>query len=336
MKVILAAPFYHQPRGNKVTVERISNGLQEAGLDTKIISSTDPANYKKQLNGDIYHGFHASHFFQFMKNRGETLQPYALTLTGTDLNHDLFHPDKREEVIQALISARAIHVFTEEAKEKLLKELPSLAEKTYTIPQGVSPMKLNTRLKAKEPGTFLFILPAGIRKVKNVPFAILALQKLRQRHPEIRLWIVGPIIEEAEGMVVRNLADQNEEWVSYIGSYPHHEMGSIYMEGDVILNTSISEGQSSAILESLSLGIPVLVSNNEGNRSIVSHRITGFLYDEEEEFLSYAEKLIADSRIRKKFSTAGKKYIAAQHSWKHEIKTLLHIYSAITKESVNR
>ncbi|MCD8508903.1 MAG: glycosyltransferase [Bacillus sp. (in: Bacteria)] len=96
------------------------------------------------------------------------------------------------------------------------------------------------------------------------------------------------------------------------------------------MNTSISEGQSSAILESMSLGIPVLVSNNEGNRSIVSHGITGFIYGGEEEFLTYAQQLITDNYRRIDIGAAGKRYIAAKHCWKREIETLLQVYNNIS------
>ncbi|MCD8508904.1 MAG: hypothetical protein LRY73_02755 [Bacillus sp. (in: Bacteria)] len=225
MNILLAAPFYHQPRGNKVTVERISKGIQQAGLETTILSSTDPANYTKTLKADIYHGFHASHFFQFMKKRGETLSPYVLTLTGTDLNHDLFHAEKKDGVTKALEGARAIHVFTDDAKNKLLTELPSLQDKTYTIPQGVLPLSLNDRLKSKEEGTFLFILPAGIRKVKNVPFAIASLDKLRKKYPQVRLWVVGPVIEEEEGNLVRDLVEKHSDWVTILEPSPMRKWG---------------------------------------------------------------------------------------------------------------
>ncbi|MDQ0255713.1 glycosyltransferase involved in cell wall biosynthesis [Evansella vedderi] len=334
MKVILAAPFYHQPRGNKVTVERISHGLELAGMETEIISSTDKNTYSKPLKADIYHGFHATHFFHFMKNRGEQLEPYILTLTGTDFNHDLFQSEKRENVIQSLNGAKGIHVFSKGAKDTVIKELPHLEEKIFVIPQGVSPFSLNDRLKRKESGTFLFILPAGIRKVKNVPFAIEQLASLKEKYKNIRLWIVGPIIEEEEGKVVQELLNKHSHWVQYIGSYAHKDMGAIYSQGDVILNTSFSEGQSSALLESMALGIPVLVSNNDGNSSIVKHKETGLIYSKAVEFLSFAEALIKEKDLRETLSFNGKKYISEHHSWDKEITSLISIYKNFILERV--
>lgn len=54
-------------------------------------------------------------------------------------------------------------------------------------------------------------------------------------------------------------------------------------QADVVLNTSISEGQSAAVLEALALGCVVVARRNEGNAAVVAHGETGFLYSDPEE-----------------------------------------------------
>jgi glycosyltransferase involved in cell wall biosynthesis len=48
---------------------------------------------------------------------------------------------------------------------------------------------------------------------------------------------------------------------------------------DVVLNTSVSEGQSGALLEAMAAGaVPVVARANEGNASLVVHGVTGLLF----------------------------------------------------------
>lgn len=331
MKVILASPNFHQPRGNTVTVQRIADGLNKLGVQTEIISTTDEKSLTNFPTGDIVHGFHAYKFYTFMKKLSKKPDPYIISLTGTDLNHDLFDHSKREDVLASLKGAKAIHVFDEEAKETLIKEAPEISDKVYCIAQGHSDFPSENISANKAENTFLFVLPAGIRKVKNVPSSIEMLKPLHDKYPHVRLLLVGPIIEEDEGKVVKELVQKHQDWVEYAGQFPHSEMGSIYQKADVVLNTSHSEGQSIALLEGMSYGIPVIVSNNPGNRTTVTHGQTGFLYNTEDEFLEFAEQLLNNNKIKHKMGQLAKKYIDKHHSRTYEAEKMFEIYSNIMK-----
>ncbi|MEN8699843.1 glycosyltransferase family 4 protein [Bacillus infantis] len=331
MKVIMASPNFHQERGNTITVKRISEGLRRLGTDTVIVSSTEiPASPLPE--GDIVHGFHAYRFFLYKEMLDVPIDCYIITMTGTDLNQDLFEHERRQAVIRTLREAKAVTVFNEQAKQLLIREVPDAAAKVYVIPQGRSLFEPMEPVFKKEEDTFVFLLPAGIRKIKNIPFAIRSLKKLHDRYPRIRLVISGPVLEEEEGSYVKKLAEQ-EDWVSYTGQISHSRMGSLYECADALLNTSISEGQPAAIIEAMDYGLPVLVSANEGNISIVKDGITGFVYHNEDEFLAYAERLINNYEIRKKLGAAAKNYIAEHHSNVSEAESLLRIYSRVLAPS---
>ncbi|UTR10516.1 glycosyltransferase family 4 protein [Evansella sp. LMS18] len=326
MQALLAVPYFHQPRGNKVTAERIAQGLNQHGIYTEIVSSTEETSVTDLPESDIYHGFHAYRFYNFMKRTGRVMKPYIITITGTDLNKDLYDPERRADVIEVLRGAEAVHVFDEKAMDKLLTEVPDLQEKTIVIPQSVARFPKSDPPLMKEAGTFLFILPAGIREVKNIPEAIRMLKKLRTKYPEIRLWLAGPVIEREEGDKVRQLMKENDDWLTYLGEIEYEKMGALYAQGDVVLNTSLAEGQSSALLEAMLVGLPVLASNIAGNRSIISHEKTGMLYEDEEAFLSYAEKMLTDTNFRLELSESGKKYVKEFHSPEEEAEKLAAVY----------
>lgn len=329
MKIILASPKFPEPRGNTVTVQRISDNLRKLGVETVPLSTTDDLAAKSLPDADLVHGFHAYQFYQFMKKLAVPPERYVVTLTGTDLNLDLFDENKRDDVIASLKGASAVHVFDEQAKGILVEELPEIAEKISIIAQGNSVFPATDPPAAKEPGTFLFLLPAGIRKVKNVPAAIEMLSALQESKPELRLWIVGPILEEDEGETLLELAQKHSGWVSYLGQLPHSSMGSLYGQVDVLLNTSLAEGQPAAILEAMGSGCAVLVSDVQGNNGIVAHLETGLLYSSETEFIEYARLLMEDSELRQKVGMNAKRRIAEQHSSQDEAQKFLDIYKKL-------
>lgn len=332
MKVVLVTPNFHQPRGNTVTVQRIADGLRTFGISTEIVSVTEEGSLTVLPPADLIHGFHAYRFYKFMEKLKHKVSAYIITITGTDLNQDLFNEEKRLDVIRSLTGAAAIHVFDKKAKQLLEKEIPSVANKIHIIPQANSLFPKSRINFEKEAGTFLFILPAGIRKVKNIPFAIHALKKLYNQNGRIRLWIVGPVIEEDEGLVIKELIKENNTWTKYIGAVPHPMMGAVLQEADVVLNTSHSEGQSTAILEAMASGLPVLVSSNDGNRSIVTHQRTGFVYNEESDFLLYAEKLVNNGDVRKEIGHAALRYVSEHHDRQSEAIVLKNIYENVLLE----
>lgn len=326
MKIVLAAPNYPQPRGNTVTVRRIAANLEKLGVQTEIVSATGENRARSLPQADLVHGFHAYYFHQFMQQLENPPDVYIITMTGTDLNVDLFDPEKRAGVLEALAGAKAIHVFDEAAKGILLKEAPQFADKVFPIRQGASGFSPDAPPLSKEPGTFLFVLPAGIRRVKNIPSAISALAKLHRKFPQLRLWLVGPVLEEAEADAVLGLVQKHAGWLRYIGELPHAHMGAVYGNADVVLNTSLSEGQPAAILEAMGHGLPVLVSNVPGNSGMVENGKTGYLYNDEGEFLEYAAELINNGEARQRIGRQAKQYAADQHSAIREAEALREIY----------
>ncbi|MCM3610011.1 glycosyltransferase family 4 protein [Planococcus sp. MERTA32b] len=333
MKIVLAAPNYPQPRGNTVTVRRIAANLEKIGARTEIVSITGENRASTLPDADLVHGFHAYYFHQFLQQLDQKPERFIITMTGTDLNADLFDPEKRPAVLSTLESAEAIHVFDEAAKTTVLREAPQFEGKVFAIAQGTSDFsEADPSHLIKEPDTFLFALPAGIRKVKNIPFAINALSELHKEFPNIRLWLAGPLLEQAEADTVLSLADEHADWLTYIGEIPHAEMGAVFENADVVLNTSHAEGQPAAILEAMGYGKPVLVSHVPGNKGMVENGKTGYLYNDQNQFLDYAAELINNNDARQRIGMQAKQYAADHHSPSFEAEALLKIYTSITQQ----
>ena len=64
---------------------------------------------------------------------------------------------------------------------------------------------------------------------------------------------------------------------------------------DVYLQTSLWEGLPIAVLEAMAFKKPVLATNVIGNKDVVLHGETGYLFDDEEELGGYIKLLLNES-----------------------------------------
>ncbi|XP_067376128.1 glycosyltransferase 1 domain-containing protein 1 isoform X2 [Channa argus] len=87
-----------------------------------------------------------------------------------------------------------------------------------------------------------------------------------------------------------------------------------------VVNSSISEGMSAAILEAMDLEVPVLARNIPGNAAVVQHEFTGLLYSSPQEFVHQSQRLLSDPELRKGVVRNGKLYVEEHHGLNQERK----------------
>jgi glycosyltransferase involved in cell wall biosynthesis len=335
MRVALATPVaFPSVRGNAVTVDRLADGLRRRGVivDVLDLSRIPPDGVGDRLAGFAPQLIHAFHAF----DGGPAVAPYArahqrplvLSVTGTDVNTDLLDPARRPAVLAALRGARAIVAFTESMAGRVAREAPDVAARLTVIPQsvalGAEPYPLGD-VAPRIPGEVRFLLPAGIRRVKNVLFPLAALGGLAARLP-LRLLLAGPAIEDAEG--ARLIAAlKRAEWATWLGEVPHAQIASLLEQIDVVLNTSLSEGgMANALLEAMACGRAVLASDIEGNRSLIEPGVDGLLYRDAADLVAQAERLITDPALRARLGAAARAKVARRYRPERELDAHLALY----------
>lgn len=235
----------------------------------------------------LLHMLHFSRFARWMARTGYSPgRPYVITNGGTDINHRLSESNDAEPMKRFIRDAEAVVVFTEDGKRKC-NAVPGLApEKVHVNPQSVwFPESTNRhRLEDAPRGYPKCLLPAGLRPVKDVLFLLNALEDLQGAYERMQFVIVGSVLDEGVYEQVLE-AERRYHWFHFAGEVPFEKMWAWYDWADIVLNTSISEGQSSALLEAMGLGKLVMARTNPGNESVVSDGHTGFLYRDGTEFL---------------------------------------------------
>jgi L-malate glycosyltransferase len=336
MRVALIAPkYYPVETGNAVTVRRIERHLRLLGCEVQVFPMDQLAGEQllegvKRFAPQLLHTFHGYQGGRMTHALSQTLSiPYLVTLTGTDV-YQALADQRRRETHGALKGAARLVVFHASVKRSLAEHIPSMEEHTAVIPQGVEPVA--ETCDRVESGTFTFLLPAGLRPVKNVIFPLQPLAALYALYPQLRLQLVGPVLDTAYAARVME-AIEAHPFARYLGAVGHDAMGALYRAADVVLNSSLVEGgMANTVLEALAYSKPLLVSDIEGNRSIIKENVTGLLYRDETEFGAKAQELITDPHLRAKLGKNGRALVHDLYAPEKEAQAYLELYREILSE----
>ena len=294
--------------GNAVTMMRIASHLEDNNIHaiTRSIvdlpqSKQDLANVIKAMDVDIVivlHAFKCGLVIDVIGEYKDLLPPIVLVLGGTDVNVDSKKSAAAANAFRERVTiATKVVAFSlsmiEAAPQGSLQFVESDAtSKTKLIPQGVSlPQSANetfrsSKRKREASGSTLtselhavsgvvsdsipiMFLPAGLRPVKDVCYLDSALSDYNAVGQKVHLTVCGPVVDEAYGELVKarfsRLAESDR---SLLPGTDRDTVLRYVSEARVLLNTSISEGQSGAIAEGMMVGTLVFARDIPGNRHL--------------------------------------------------------------------
>ncbi len=336
-KILMITPFHKNPRGNKLTSERLQAGLHQRGWNLELLS-LESYNWQEMLGKGLrekrysmVHGLNITHFTRVLSAFPDiTRLPLLLTTTGTDVNYDLFL-NRRPVITRTLNSVSYIVIFDDYFKTTFEELYPEYSYKLVTIPQGVYLQKgegPNRSQLGLNEDDFIFLLPSGIRPVKNLELAIDALEKLQPEFPHLRLLILGTIIDkEYSNCILKRINDL--PWVIYPGEFPHQQMYSLLSTGDVVLNTSHAEGQPQAALEAMSLGKPCLLTAVPGNINIIENGREGYYVHNQDDLAAAARKLMLNRELRQQMGENARHLVQKKYSLKKELDAYESLYHKV-------
>lgn len=325
--VLLITPYLQQPRGNTVTCQRLQTGLTQMGYEVDVLALDSAQGWSEaeerlsRHHYGILHVLHAASLetvLQRLPAAGNL--PLVITATGTDINVDLFGP-QRLQIGKALKRADRIVVFHKAFLSLLSSSIPDIAGKLRVITQGVMlpdcPAWERSAMQWQE-DDIIAVLPSGIRPVKRIEWALEAMETAAVYSSHLRLVIVGPIIDQRYAHTILRQIEYIPRTV-YLGEVEHRKIGGLYAAADIVLNTSQSEGQPQAALEAMSLGLPAIMTAVTGNLGIMTNGREGFYVHDPQELSLAMLRLAEDKQLRREMGSAAarlvKEHYPASAEW---------------------
>ncbi|KAM6166409.1 glycosyltransferase 1 domain-containing protein 1 [Erethizon dorsatum] len=319
--------------GNAVTAERVRGHLEAAGHCCVLRDASDfasPSDVADLLEAQHFEVALALHLYR----GGRLLQghgvPFGVIFGGTDVNEDASQEEKKEAMGRALQEARFAVAFTESMKEMALTQWPHAKDKIYVQSQGITTtpsatFDWNSFLQRAEihqsaDSLRVFLLVCGLRRVKDPLYLLDVFSEWHQEEPNVYMVIVGPEVDPVFTREVRARVER-ARGVRLLGEMPQGDLHAALKSCSALVNSSVSEGMSAAILEAMDLEVPVLARNIPGNAAVVTHGVTGLLFADPQEFVRLARRLVSDPVLEKELVANGRDYVSRRHSWQVERNT---------------
>lgn len=257
--------------GNDSTLNRLSNLLN--------LEITNDINSDCNLIG--------IHAYRFGKLINKTNKTYILVLGGTDVYEYLNNDEYFDVIKDAIINAKYIVSFNVFMKYRIIDKFKIDSKKIFIIPQSVPDLGINSSLSIKSTEynfkrvlnlvsyKKVFIVVGNLRKVKDPEFLLDFFENDKFKHDYAVVFI---------GNIIQGNYEFNNKNMIHIDGLPRKTIYTIMKQCDGLINSSISEGMSLAILEAMKLKCPVYARNIEGNRAIIEHNYNGFLFYNVKEF----------------------------------------------------
>jgi len=216
--------------------------------------------------------------------------------------------------------------------------IPNAIDTSKFVPP-TEKMKLFSRLRLNIPqDRFMILCPRRLVPKNGVKFAVEALSSLKTKIPSALLVIAGdgPERDEIKRLIrARRLQDS----VIMAGSVPHEDILTYYLASDVIVIPSIAsegveEATSLSMLEGMSCGKPVIVTNVGGLRLIVRHKETGIIVNQADSdaIANELELLFRDRDLRNSIGISARKYVESNHSYRTHTKKMILEYTKAIEE----
>ena len=164
---------------------------------------------------------------------------------------------------------------------------------------------------------------------KRVEVALRAVQRLAADHPDVRLvvagqgWWLDPLREEAAKLGI-------SERVRFAGFVDEDEKQRLLAESWAMLVPSLKEGWGLSVIEAAAHGTPAIAFRNAGGvaESVIDGE-TGFLADDEEEFIEHCARLVRDDALRTSMGEAARAH-AGRFTWDETGKRFAALVDEIT------
>jgi len=177
----------------------------------------------------------------------------------------------------------------------------------------------------------VLIMNRNFEPTYNVAGFLVALGQVLQQRPDVRVLLGGSGSEEQRlRQIVRDFG--LEDVVHFLGQVPPARMAEYLAASDLYVSNSFSDGSSLSLLEAMSCGLPVVVSDAPANLEWVTPRGNGFVAprgDDVQLAATLLEALRDPERLRR-MGARNQEIARARADWERNFRKLEMIYETLT------
>lgn len=213
------------------------------------------------------------------------------------------------EELEAYNQMDVVVSVSKDTQKAFEKRFPACTTKAEVIYNPIDTAKISRLAEesqgVKKNGIFTIVTVGRLTDVKKIDRIIRVASLLKKESIEIYFQIIGDGELKKDLLALRQELDV-EDRVDFLGFIKNPY--SYIKNADMMLMSSDYEGFGLVICEAMCLGIPVISTKNVGSVEIIGNDEFGLLCDFDDESIYKAvKKMMDDSDLRRKYSTAGLK-----------------------------
>jgi glycosyltransferase involved in cell wall biosynthesis len=164
-----------------------------------------------------------------------------------------------------------------------------------------------------------------LAKEKNLRRLLQAFAQVVQRHPDVRLVLLG------DGPNRKELVELTQDLgiagrVDFVGKVPFEEIPCYLKAADLFCFSSLTETQGLVTVEAMAAGLPVVAVDATGTRDVIEHGKDGLLTPDDSQALAQAiSRVLEDPQLADRLKAAGLDK-ARSYSIAEQAQKLLSVY----------
>lgn len=258
--------------------------------------------------------------------------PYCMTCRAWDI----FVPMNQVDLPQKLETARVVRA-NNDAGARFMKQFCSSAEDERKIRRVYNPFDVGgIECRRDLPvGPFRIVTGGSLVEQKGLTYLLDAIALLETRGLACRLEIVGegPLRGALEAQCVR-LGLQAS--VEFLGTLPNHvlmdrmTLATAFVLPSIPAATGDMDGIPNVLIESMSLGVPVISTSISGIPELVEDDVSGLLVPprDAERLADAIQRLEADPDLQLRFGANGRRQVESMFEMSRNAQELIRIYEA--------
>ncbi len=236
-----------------------------------------------------------------------------------------------------------IHLLTEEEKRHFLQFFPEFEDKIRVIPNGLILSELEADLTKedllkkypylKDKKIILFL--SRINWIKGLDLLIPAFAKLSSKMKNVHLIIAGKDDGDGyENKVRRWVEEYNlNDSITFAGFVSGKDKLLLLYGSDIFVLPSYSEGLPTAVLEAMSMGLPVVITDKCGiTHELVNNNAGIIVQTNIESIYEGMKRLLEDENLRKTISKNGKRLVMEYYNIEKVADKMIEMYEEVLRK----
>lgn len=251
--------------------------------------------------------------FLLGKSKKTIYTPHAISFLRLDVS-----PKKRKIFIwmEKFASFFGGKIVACSQSEKEAIEEQKIKNVTF-INNGIEPLQIEKKVNENDKVTIISVGRLSIQKNPKL-FNDIALEFINNSNVQF-IWC-------GDGELKSELTSSNIKCTGWIEK---KELENYLANADIYLSTSLWEGLPLSVLEAMSIGLPVILSDCVGNKDLVENN--GFLYNTKTKAITYIKKLSENKKTIREQGFNSKKIVKKSFDIENMIKFYLNIYLKLSK-----